>query len=118
MNIFEYLHTYLLTPWSTVLLQKPTGFQLVKKFPAFCGTRMFITTFTSAHHLSLSSAVSIQSIPPHPTSCRSILLLSSHLRHGLPNGLLPSDYLNRTLYTLLLSPIRASCPTHLLNVAI
>jgi len=28
-------------------------FQLVKKFPAFYGTRMFITTFTSALHLSL-----------------------------------------------------------------
>jgi hypothetical protein len=28
-------HTYLLTPWSRVLLEKLTGFQLVKKFPAF-----------------------------------------------------------------------------------
>jgi hypothetical protein len=28
--------------------------QLVKKFPAFYGTRRFITTFTSAHNLSLS----------------------------------------------------------------
>jgi hypothetical protein len=27
--------TYLLTPWSRVLLQKLTGLQLVKKFPAF-----------------------------------------------------------------------------------
>ena len=30
---------------------------------------------------------SIQSIPPHPTSWRSILLSSSHLRLGLPSGL-------------------------------
>ena len=30
--------TYLLTPWSRVLLQKLTGSQLVKKFPAFYGT--------------------------------------------------------------------------------
>ena len=30
--------TYLLTPWSTVLLEKLTGFQLIKKFPAFYGT--------------------------------------------------------------------------------
>ena len=29
----------LLTPWSRVLLEKLTGSQLVKKFPAFCGTR-------------------------------------------------------------------------------
>jgi hypothetical protein len=38
----------LLTPWSRVLLEKLTGFQLVKKFPAFYGTRRFITAHTSA----------------------------------------------------------------------
>ena len=27
--------TYFLTPWSTVLLEKLTGLQLVKKFPTF-----------------------------------------------------------------------------------
>jgi hypothetical protein len=48
-----YLLTYLLTAWGTVV-EKPTGCQLVKKFPAFYGTRGFITAFTSAHHLSLS----------------------------------------------------------------
>ena len=48
-----YLLTYLLTPWDRVLLEKLTGFQLVKKFPAFYGTRRFITAFTSARHLSL-----------------------------------------------------------------
>ena len=30
------------TPWSRVLLEKLTIFQLVKKFPAFYGTRRFI----------------------------------------------------------------------------
>ena len=49
-----YGSTYLFTPWSRVLFEKPTGFQLVKKFPAFYGTRRFITAFTSARHLSLS----------------------------------------------------------------
>jgi hypothetical protein len=34
----DYLLTYLLTPWSRVLLEKLTGLQLVKKFPAFYGT--------------------------------------------------------------------------------
>jgi hypothetical protein len=51
----------LFTPWSRVLLEKLTGFQLVKKLPTFYGTQRFITAFTSAHHLSLSSASSIQS---------------------------------------------------------
>jgi hypothetical protein len=53
----------LLTPWSRVLLEKLTGFQLVKKFLAFYGTRKFITAFTSARHLSLSWASSIQPYP-------------------------------------------------------
>jgi hypothetical protein len=45
---------YLLTPWSRVLLEKLTGLQLVKKFPAFYGTRRFFTALTSACHLLLS----------------------------------------------------------------
>ena len=49
-----YLLTYLLTPWSRVLLEKLTGLQLVKRFPAFYETPKFITALTSAHHLSLS----------------------------------------------------------------
>jgi hypothetical protein len=31
-------HTYLLPPWSRVLLEKLTGLQLVRKFPAFYET--------------------------------------------------------------------------------
>jgi hypothetical protein len=53
----------IITPWSTVL-EKLTGRQLVKKFPAFYATRRFITAFTRARHLSLSWTVSIQSMPP------------------------------------------------------
>jgi hypothetical protein len=44
---------YLLTPWSRVLLEELTGLKLVKKFLAFYGTQMFITTFASARHMSL-----------------------------------------------------------------
>jgi hypothetical protein len=46
--------THLHTPWSIVLLEKLTGFKLAKKFPAFYGTRKFLTAFTSANHLPLS----------------------------------------------------------------
>ena len=87
---------YLLTPWCRVLLEKLTGLQLVKKLPAFHGTRMFITALTSVHHLSLPWASSIQSIYPHPTSWRSILI-STHLRLGLPSGLFPSGFPTKTL---------------------
>ena len=84
------LLTYLLTPWYRVLLEKLTGLQLVKKFPVFHGTRRFITALTSVRHLSLSWASPIQCIYPHPTSWRSILLLSTHLSLGLPSDLLHS----------------------------
>ena len=111
---FIYLLTYLLTTWCRVLIEKLTGFQLVKKFPAFHGTRRFITALTSVRHLSLSWASPIQSIYPHTTSWRSILISSTHLRLGLPSGLLPSGFPTKTLYTTLSLPIRATCPAHLI----
>jgi len=53
ITLFTYLLTYLLTPWSRVLLEKLTGSQLVKKFTAFYRTQRFFTAFTSTRLLSL-----------------------------------------------------------------
>jgi len=80
---------YLLTPWCRVLFEKLTCLQLVKKFPAFHGTRRFITALTSVRQLSLSWASPIQSIYPQHTSWRSVLILSTHLRLGLPSDSSP-----------------------------
>ena len=114
MKSNNYLLTYLLTPWCRVLLEKLTGLQLVKKFIAFHGTRRFITALTSVRHLSVSWASPIQSIYTHPTSWRSVLILSTHLRLGLPSGLFPYGFPTKSLYTPLSSPIRATCPAHLI----
>ena len=99
----------LITPRSRVLLAK-----LIKKFPPFYGTRRFITAFTAARNLSLSWASSIQSIPPHPTSWRSILILSSHLRwvSQVVSFLQVSPV--KTTHTPLLSPTCDTCPAHLI----
>jgi hypothetical protein len=83
--------------------------QLVKKFPACYGTRKSLTVPTSACHLSLSWANSIQSPRSPPTTWRSILILSFHLCLGLPNGLFPSGFPTNTLCTPLSSPTRGEC---------
>ena len=78
---------------------RPVSMQLVKKFPAFHGTPRFITALTSVRHLSLSWASPIQPIYTNPTSWRSVLILSAHLRLGPPSGLLPSGFPTKTLHT-------------------
>ena len=105
---------YLLTPRCRVLLEKLTGLQLVKKFPAVHGTRRFITALTIVRQLSLSWASPIQSIYPHPTCWRSVLILTTHLRLGLPSGSFPSVSPPRPYTPPLYSPIRATCPAHLI----
>jgi hypothetical protein len=114
-SLFRYLITHLLNhSWSWSLLEKLPIVQLLKNFPAFYGTRRFVTVFTRALHWSLSWARSIQSIPVHPISLRSILILSTHLRLGLPSGLFHSGFPTNILYAFVFSPIRATCPAHLI----
>jgi hypothetical protein len=76
INILRTTHyiRILITPsWSWALLEKLSIVHLHKNLPAIYGTRRFITVFTRALHWSLSWAKSIQSIPFHPISLRSIL---------------------------------------------
>ena len=104
--VHTYVHTYLLTLWCRVVLEKLNGLQVVKKFPAFYGTRRFNTILTSVRHLSLSWASPIQSTYPHPTTCRSILTLYTHQRLGLLSGLFPSGFPPRPIRTPLLTHTR------------
>jgi hypothetical protein len=104
-----YILTCLLTPRSKVLLEKLSCFffRLVK-VPAIYGNRSFITAFKSAHNLS--------SPCPHPTSWWSILILSFHLRLGLPSGFFPQGFTTKHLYAPVLIPIRATCRANLLDL--
>jgi hypothetical protein len=52
--------------------------------------------------------------PVQTVSLRSILILSTHLRHGLPSGLFPPGFPTNILYALFFSPIRATCPAPLI----
>jgi len=104
--------SYLLTPRSKVLLQKLSGSQSRNY-------SYFMESEGSLPHLQVPATCPYpepdQSSPcPHPTSWRSILILSSHLCLGLPSGLFPSGFPTKTLYISLLYSIHATCPTHLI----
>jgi len=78
--------TYLLTPWCRVLLEKLTGSAASQKIPR--------TLWNSkVHHRihkcppSVPILSQLHPVSTPPTFRRSILILSSHLCLGLPNGL-------------------------------
>jgi len=62
-------------------------------------------------------SVASQEIPriyTHPTSWKSVLIISAHLGLGLPSGLFPSGFPTKILYTPLSSLIRTTCQAHLI----
>jgi hypothetical protein len=65
-----------LTPWSRVLPEKLKRPKLLVKFPAFYGTRRFITAFTTARPVPILSQIDTVYVP-HPNSQGSILILFS-----------------------------------------
>ena len=107
------LLTYLLTPWSRVLLEKLTGSAASQEIPR----NLWNPKVHGRIHKYLPPVrILIQLDPVHTPSSHFLkihLNLSSHLRLGLPSGLFPSGFPTKTLYKPLPSPIRATCPAHL-----
>jgi hypothetical protein len=68
----------------------------------------------TGHYLQ-STESTLQPPPPHqPVFLRSILIPYFHLRFGIPSRLFPSGFPTTTFYSLLSSPMRATCPVHLI----
>jgi hypothetical protein len=86
--------------------------ELNKKFSAFYRSRLFIVVFTRALHWTLFWARWIQSTSSQPT-LPGYIILSSHLRHGLPRGLLPSGFRTKSLHGLLIYPMCAAWSVYL-----
>ena len=110
-----YLLTYLLT---YSMQQSPSWeadlFSASQEIPrALCNPKIHYSIQTCLPPVPILSLINpVHS--PHSTSWRSILILSYHLRPGLQSGLFPSGFPNETLYILLPSHIRATCPTRLI----
>ena len=76
--------TYLFNPVEQSPSWEANRFSASKEIPHILRKPKIQYAFTSAHHQPLSWAGSILFMPFHPTSLRSILILSSHPRLGLP----------------------------------
>ena len=66
VNIRNIRAVYLLTPWCRVLLEELNGLQLVKKIPAYYGTRSFITALTSVRQTNLVHITTSHLLEIHP----------------------------------------------------
>jgi hypothetical protein len=58
----------------------------------------------------LSQMNPVHNLPP--SFLRSILILFSYLRRGLPSGPFSSGFPTKIFYAFRVSPMRATCPVH------
>ena len=91
-----YSEYFLITSRTRVLLEKLTGFQLVKKLIHILWNPKVHYRISSARHLSLPWTRSIQSMSPSHVLEGPILILSSFLLLGLPSGLFSSGFPAKT----------------------
>ena len=92
-----FLLTYLLTPWSRVLLEKLTGFAANQEIPHILrNPKVHYCTHKRPPPVPILSQLHPVPTTPSHFLRRSILILSSNPRLGLPNGLIPSGFPTKT----------------------
>jgi hypothetical protein len=114
ITIFPFNNSiYLLIPWSRVLLEKLAGLHLVKKFPAFYGTRRFIYPI---HNYPPPVSSLSQPNPVHtPTSHFLKIRLNIIPIYAWVSSVVSfSQVFPPKPCTRLSLPIRATCPAHLI----
>jgi len=105
---FCWEHYLLITLLGTFNLEKLIVTQLVKKLPTFNHLLPYLQDHTNP-------CPEPDEPSPHlPTISPRFILISSHLHLCLQSGLFSSGFPTNILYAFLNSPIRATCPAHLI----
>ena len=106
----------LLSPGSTVLHEKLTVFSWSINSPYFMDSERSLPQ-SQVHDTCLYPESAPANPYPHiPLPEGQSLYNPPHLRLGRPSGIVPSVFRTNALYTSLLSTMRTTCQTHIINL--